>query len=113
MATKSSKTTTNHDEIRKWAEARSGRPAVVGRTVKNGSGVLRIDFPGYSGEQTLKEISWEQFFEIFEKSNLAFIYQDKTASGKVSRFGKFVERESAGQSGRTKRRSQKHERKAA
>lgn len=38
----SSKTTTDHDEIRKWAEARAGKPATVERTGdKDESGVLR------------------------------------------------------------------------
>ena len=46
----SSHTTTDHDEIRKWAEARGGKPATVKRTESDGeAGVLRIDFPGYSG----------------------------------------------------------------
>ena len=46
-----SKTTTNHDEIRQWAEARNGRPAVVKSTRRKGddTGILRIDFPGYNG----------------------------------------------------------------
>jgi len=39
--------TTNHDEIRKWAEARGGKPATVKGTESHGeAGVLRIDFPG-------------------------------------------------------------------
>lgn len=37
-----SSSTTNHDKIRKWAEARNGRPSVV-RTQGKG-GILRIDF---------------------------------------------------------------------
>ena len=39
----SSKTTTDHEQIRKWAEERNGRPAVV-RTRKEQGGILRIDF---------------------------------------------------------------------
>jgi len=99
MATKSksrakSKMTTDHDEIRRWAEERNGHPATVKRTEKGGEpGILRIDFPGYSGEQSLEEISWDDFFKKFEESDLAFVYQDKTATGRQSRFGKFVSRE--------------------
>jgi hypothetical protein len=33
------------------------------------------------------------FFEKFDRENLAFLYQEKTAEGEVSRFHKFVERE--------------------
>jgi hypothetical protein len=92
MPTKS-KMTIDHDQIRRWAEAREGRPATVKSTAKNGAaGLLRINFPGYGGEDSLKDISWDDFFERFDDSNLAFVYQDKTASGKQSRFGKFVDR---------------------
>ena len=92
----SSKTTTNHHEIRKWAEARGGKPATVKRTESNGeAGVLRIDFPGYSGKDSLEEISWEEFFDKFDEKQLAFLYQDKTSSGEESRFFKLVSRETA------------------
>ena len=36
---------------------------------------------------------YNEFFEIFEESELALIVQDKTADGKESRFNKFVARE--------------------
>ena len=92
----SSMTTTNHDEIRKWAEARGGKPATVKRTESNGeAGVLRIDFPGYSGSDSLEEISWEEFFKKFDEKQLAFLYQEKTSSGEQSRFFKLVSRETA------------------
>jgi len=57
-------TTTDHDTIREWAEARDGNPARV-----------------------------EEFFKIFDENKLAFLYQDKTADGETSRFCKFVERD--------------------
>jgi hypothetical protein len=75
-------------------ESRGGQPATVKRTVKGkqGAGVLRIDFPGFSGAQSLKPVSWDKWFEIFEERRLAFLYQDRTASGKPSRFNKLVGR---------------------
>lgn len=83
--------TQDHDKIRQWAEERGGRPATVTRTKASGEpGVLRIDFEGYSGEDTLEEISWEEFFEKFDEKNLEFLYQEKTSSGEPSRFFKFV-----------------------
>jgi hypothetical protein len=81
-------TTTDHDEIRKWVEARQGRPSLI-RTSGKG-GVLRIDFR--DAEEEFEEISWEDFFRIFDESDLAFLHQDKTADGKTSRFNKFVNR---------------------
>lgn len=90
------KVTTDHEEIKKWVEARGGRPARVKRTGGKGDvGLLRIDFPGYSGEDSLEEITWEEFFEKFDERELALIYQDKTADGKLSRFSKLVSREAA------------------
>ncbi|MBS9722301.1 hypothetical protein JYU29_16520 [Tianweitania sp. BSSL-BM11] len=83
-----SKTTTDHDEIRKWAESREGRPSVI-RT-KGKGGVLRLDFG--EKEEDFEEIDWDEFFKIFEDSKLAFLYQDKTKDGGTSRFNKFVER---------------------
>jgi hypothetical protein len=84
----SSDTTTNHTEIRTWAEAREGRPAKVDTGGKGG--ILRIDFG--EPEDNLEEISWDEFFQIFDENKLAFLYQDKTADGGQSRFNKFVNR---------------------
>ncbi len=81
-------TTTNHDEIRKWAEARDGHPAMVDTGGRGG--ILRIDFG--EPEENLKQIDWDAFFEIFEDNKLAFLYQDEVKGGGTSRFNKFVER---------------------
>ena len=81
------KTTVDHDEIRKWAEARGGRPSLV-RTDGEG-GILRIDFQ--EPDENLESISWDEFFEIFEERNLAFLYQEEI-SGHKSRFNKLVDR---------------------
>jgi hemerythrin superfamily protein len=87
-------TTTDHDQIRRWVEARGGCPARVKRTGKNGDpGILRIDFPGFSGQQSLESIAWDEFFEWFDKNQLAFIYQDRTSNGKQSRFNKLIARD--------------------
>jgi len=87
------KVTTDHNEIRQWVEERGGHPASVKGTESNKSaGLLRIDYPGFSGEDTLEEISWEEFFEAFEKNGLAFLYQEETKDGSESRFSKLVDR---------------------
>jgi hypothetical protein len=82
-------TTTDHNTIKKWAEDRGGVPATVKATEEDGhAGILRIDFgPRDDG---LEEITWEEFFKKFDESRLAFLYQDKTKDGKISRFYKFV-----------------------
>jgi hypothetical protein len=84
-------TTTNHEEIRHWIEARGGRPSAVEATMSGDDpGILRVDFG--PPEDSLKEIEWEDFFAAFDDNDLAFLYQDKTADGKPSRFFKFVSR---------------------
>lgn len=86
--------TTNHQTIRSWAEARNGHPAVVRSTESSEpgkSGLLRIDFN--KPEDELDEVSWDEFFETFDENGLAFLYQEKTASGRKSRFNKFVSRD--------------------
>src|SRR4051794_5219508 len=89
---KSAQATTDHEKIRKWVEERGGHPAIVARTVKGKelSGVIRIDFPGFSGARSLKPISWDEWFNIFEERRLGLLHQDRTASGKPSRFNKLV-----------------------
>ena len=91
MSTHSSKQTTNHDEIRRWVEAREGHPASVRGTEEGGedAGLLRIMF---RDDDNLEEIGWDDFFEKFDEEKLAFLYQDKTAEGGESRFFKFVQR---------------------
>lgn len=87
------KRTDNHDLIRKWAEERNARPTRVKRTGSGDDpGILRLDFPGYSGKDELEEISWDEFFRKFDEEGLDFIYQDRTAGGEVSNFNKLVNR---------------------
>jgi hypothetical protein len=89
-----SNTTTNHKEIQKWVESRGGHPARVKRTGGRGDpGILRIDYPGFSGEETLEQISWDQWFDAFDRNNLAFVYQDSGKGASKSRFSKLVARD--------------------
>jgi hypothetical protein len=83
--------TQDHNEIRHWVEERGGFPATVKSTSEDHEpGLLRIDFPDYSGNETLKRIDWDSFFEKFDEEDLDFLHQDETAEGKTSRFCKFV-----------------------
>jgi hypothetical protein len=87
---------TDHDDIRKWAEARKAQPACVKGTERDdGTCLLRLDFPGYSGEDTLEAIPWERWFDGFDKRKLALLVEDKTPTGQVSNFNKLVSRETA------------------
>lgn len=57
--------------------------------------MLRIDFPGYSGANSLQEISWDEFFEKFDEQGLALLYQETTKGGQQSNFNKLVSRKTA------------------
>src|SRR5215210_996747 len=90
--TPTGKTTTDHEEIRRWAEERGGKPAIVRGTENDGGGVLRIDFPGGAGTESLEHVSWDEWFRYFEEKKLAFLYQEEKASGEGSTFFKLVRR---------------------
>ncbi|HET6843092.1 MAG TPA: hypothetical protein VFK06_15660 [Candidatus Angelobacter sp.] len=90
---------TDHDEIRQWAEERQAQPAwgpVTGSSQH--VGMIRLDFSGYTGEQSLEPlepIEWDEFFSKFDESNLALVVEDETASGERSNFNKLIKRETA------------------
>ena len=93
-----SNVTSDHETIRRWAEERGAHPASVKGTGGKGDvGMIRLDFPGYSGEGKLEKISWEEFFEEFDKKDLALLYQETTADGEKSNFNKLVSRATADQ----------------
>jgi hypothetical protein len=90
----SSRTTTDCNEIRKWAEERGAKPAhVKGTGDKDDIGILRLDFPGYTGEDKLEPVSWDEWCKKFEQRKLALVYQETTADGQKSNFNKIVSRE--------------------
>lgn len=87
--------TTDHELIRRWVERRGGKPAVVAATRIRNSGLLRIDFAGHCGADTLEQIEWEDFFRIFDERKMAFLYQETTKVGVRSRFCKILSGSSA------------------
>src|SRR5258705_13905856 len=96
-----SKVATDHEQIKRWVEERGGHPARVKGTAEEGSsGVLLIDYPGYSGTQTLESISSDEVFQSFEENKLAVHYQHKTQAGDDSRFSKLISRDSADEQAR-------------
>src|SRR5437870_215671 len=93
----------DRDEIREWAEERGAKPACVkGTGGKGDTGMIRLDFPGYTGGDSLEEISWDDWFEKFEESELALLVQETTAGGQKSNFNKLVKRSTAEEKPRTR-----------
>jgi hypothetical protein len=100
--------TTDHDQIRRWAEERGAQPACVRGTGKRGdTGMIRLDFPGYSGARSLEHISWDDWFKAFDENGLALLHQDKTARGQKSNFNKLISREAAQVRSRDESRSRR------
>jgi hypothetical protein len=95
MAT--TKTTRDHEEIRRWAEARGAVPAEVASTHQGDEpGILRFEFPNAPGhrDENLRPISWDDFFKKFDENNLELLYQKTTAEGAPSNFNKMIHPES-------------------
>jgi thiamine pyrophosphokinase len=88
----STKITTDHEEIRRWAEKHGGKPAcVLGTGGKGDIGMLRLMFPEapQARDENLHEIDWQRWFEAFDRNNLALVYDPN------SRFNKIISRETA------------------
>ena len=78
--------TTDHETIRTWAEKHKGVPAAVEAThEEDDTGIIRIMFPTSpnSDHGALVEISWEAFFEEFEKRKLALLFDPKSMFSKI------------------------------
>ncbi|MFI6739308.1 hypothetical protein ACIBI9_40835 [Nonomuraea sp. NPDC050451] len=70
-----------------WAEGRDATAATVEGTEHGDHlGVLRFDFPGYGGGDKLRHVSWEEWFDTFDKRGLNFIYQESKSDGTQSNF---------------------------
>jgi hypothetical protein len=72
--------TKDHQVIRRWIEERGGRPA----RVRDTADLLRVSFGQRA--QNLEELSWEAFFEIFDRHDLVFVFEVDPRT----RFLKFV-----------------------
>jgi hypothetical protein len=110
MARKS-RVLTDHDEIRSWAEERDAQPACVrGTGSEEDVGMIRLDFPGYSGETSLEPVEWDEWFQKFDENRLALLVEDETARGERSNFNKIVGRETAAGRSEGRRSSRRAER---
>lgn len=86
--------TTDHDEIRAWAERHGAVPAAVTDTIDGDDpGVLTMDVEGFgAGEESLQHLDWSDWFAKFDEAGLALLYQDRKADGEESTFFKLVDR---------------------
>ena len=93
----------DHDSIRRWADQHGARPARVRGTGDEADpGILRLDFEGYSGEDSLDEIDWDEWFRKFDDSGLALVIDD---SGRSPNFNKLVRRDTSAAESTSRRRT--------
>jgi hypothetical protein len=85
-------TTTDHDTIRRWIEERGSTAARVTEPSGDDPGSLAV-VPEGTDDDSVEEIPWEEFFEIFEEENLAFVHQTERADPNERWFCRFVDRE--------------------
>jgi hypothetical protein len=83
--------TRSHEVIRAWARRRHANPATVRSRKSEQPRVLRFDFDAQGEEPNprLKPISWDAFFEVFDKRELVMLFQERLKNGNVSNFARF------------------------
>lgn len=59
---------------------------VRGTGNENDPGILRINFPGGAGEESLEHMSWDDWFEKLEQNDPAFPNQGEKPRGEESAF---------------------------
>ena len=91
LATKG-QTTTDHAAIRRWAEARGGRPVVDPAAGENAPDRLRLVFPDDPDAAAFEPVSWEAWFYAFDAGGFALLCEELTSDGRKSCFCKLVPR---------------------
>lgn len=84
------KQTTDHKVIQSFAEENKLKPARVKGTGNGSEGMIRLMQPSSpaSDSDNLEEVSWNTWFEAFEKNDLALIFE----KGDSKDFNKLVSR---------------------
>ena len=77
--------TADHAEIRRWVEEHGGHPGLV--QVDDGRERLAVAFE--SGD--CQRVSWDEFFERFDRESLAFAYEPD-GNGEAASSAKLVSR---------------------
>jgi hypothetical protein len=79
------KLTADHAEIRRWVEEHGGHPGLV--EAADGRDRLAVAFHPDDG----RRVSWDEFFERFDRESLAFEY-DPDGNGENAASAKLVSR---------------------
>lgn len=80
------KSTISHDDITQWVDTYKGRPEIINDpTAKGDKTGIRINFSKemeeeYMPENETHEVSWQEFFRIFDDQSLALLYDPDSTS---------------------------------
>jgi hypothetical protein len=78
--------TIEHEQIIGWVQSRGGHPVIKRESPQSTSPSI-----SFSDEDT-GTVSWEQWMSVFDRDGWAFIYQDRTPEGELSRMWKIIPR---------------------
>ena len=91
--------TIDHAQIRDWTERHGGRPQVWDNPRAGADRLgVRIDFDRSAGDASPegpsepRDVSWEQFFLLFDELGLAFQYEDRNGVADCSQNCRFTRR---------------------
>jgi hypothetical protein len=80
------------DTIKNWVIERGGKPVKSTFRSKKNDLIDLIEINFEEKEETIFTIiSWEEWYEVFKKHKLNFIYRVKSSNGKESRFYKICQ----------------------
>jgi len=80
------------ETIKTWVTQRCGRPVKSTFRSKKKDLIDIIEIHFDEKEETIfTPISWEEWYEVFKKHDLNFIYREKSSNGKESRFYKICQ----------------------
>lgn len=76
--------TIDHERTRERRGERDLWPAAAKSTHSDGDrGLVRIDSPDLSAGDSLENVSWDEWFEKFDHSDLVLLHQRKSSGGGV------------------------------
>lgn len=90
--TDETRTTTDHGTIRNWIESNDLAVARTAETDRSRSGGLTVVTEGRT-DGSVKEATWDEFFDTFEDEGLAFVYRTETMGPEEQLYYEFVPRD--------------------
>lgn len=84
MNEKLPESTRDHSRIKRWVDERQGAAATTHRDNQGRAVKLSIEFPSARSAPQPEQISWDEFFEAFDRQKLVFRYQERAADGTLS-----------------------------